>query len=270
MRSLSLAALTVLGLSPDEQIICAERTGYDSVGLRLIPATPTEAHYPLLNDVTRIAKVKDLMRLTGINVLDIEVFRLEPKTNINDFIPYLELGANLGSKNVLVAGYDPDWLRMTDNWIGLCEISREFDISPHIEPMPWTNVKTYLDAVSLTHKSPGDWGAILIDPIHFFRTGGDVNQINADDTKRFRYIQLSDATVPTPRSSNEILRQARQDRLPPGQGKLALKDLLRNLPNHLPISLEVPLGPQWGCITSEERASLVLQNTLRFLETLDN
>jgi len=270
MRSLSLAALTVLGLSPDEQIICAEKSGYKSVGLRLIPATPTEVHYPLLKNATRVAKVKDLMRSTGITVLDIEVFRLEPETNINDFIPYLELGANLGSKNVLVAGYDHDWQRMTDNWIGLCEISREFDVRPHIEPMPWTNVKTYLDALSLTHKSPEEWGAVLIDPIHFFRTGGDVNQIYVDDTKRFRYIQLSDATVPKPESLDEILRQARQDRLPPGKGKLALKDLLRNLPNHLPISLEVPLGPQWGCVTSEEKASLVLQNTLRFLETLDN
>jgi sugar phosphate isomerase/epimerase len=266
MRPISLAALTVLGLSPDEQIICAERTGYESVGLRLIPATPTEAHYPLLQDAPRIAKVKDLMRSTGIKVLDIEVFRLEPKTNINDFIPYLELGADLGSKNVLVAGYDPDWVRMTENWIALCEISRDFDIKPHIEPMPWTNVKTYLDALSLMRQSPDEWGAVLIDPIHFFRTGGDVNQINFDDTKRFRYIQLSDATLPVPESSAEILRQARQDRLPPGQGKLALKDLLRNIPSNLPISLEVPLGSKWSHHTIEEKARIVLECTLNFLQ----
>jgi sugar phosphate isomerase/epimerase len=267
MRAISLAALTVLGLSPDEQIICAERTGYESVGLRLIPATPTEAHYPLLQDAPRIAKVKDLMRSTGIKVLDIEVFRLEPKTNINDFIPYLELGANLGSKNVLVAGYDPDWSRMTENWMELCEISHSFGIKPHIEPMPWTHVKSYLDGVRLMQTATNDWGAVLVDPIHFFRTGGSLDQLSSDHTSKAGYIQLSDAPVEIPGDIAEILRQAREDRLPPGEGELPLRVLLARFADHLPISLEVPLSSGWGCHTHEEKAALVLKHTLHLLQT---
>ena len=49
-RLFSLAALTVLELSPPEMVEVAARAGYDRVGLRLIPATPEEHHFPLVAD----------------------------------------------------------------------------------------------------------------------------------------------------------------------------------------------------------------------------
>ena len=42
MRSLSLAALTVLDVSPPEQVRIAALTGYSHVGIRLLPATPDD------------------------------------------------------------------------------------------------------------------------------------------------------------------------------------------------------------------------------------
>ncbi|HEY5308601.1 MAG TPA: sugar phosphate isomerase/epimerase, partial [Casimicrobiaceae bacterium] len=38
-RILSLAALTVLELSPPDMVSCAAAAGYTHVGLRLLPAT---------------------------------------------------------------------------------------------------------------------------------------------------------------------------------------------------------------------------------------
>ena len=44
-RILSLAALTVLELSPPQMVEVAARAGYSHVGLRLVPATPEEHHF---------------------------------------------------------------------------------------------------------------------------------------------------------------------------------------------------------------------------------
>lgn len=266
MHPLSLAALTVLELSPDEQILCAEKTGYQGVGLRLIPATPTEIHYSLISDAVRRAKVKQLISSTGLKVFDIEIFRLKPDTQLNDYLPFIELGAELGSKNMLVAGNDSDWSRMTDNWLALCELVKQFDIKPHIEPMPWTDIKSYLDGIEFIDAASPDMGAVLIDPIHFFRTGGDPNQISDHHAQKMGYVQFADAPMPTPHSMDEILRQAREDRLPPGEGDFPLVELLQKLPNDLPISVEIPLAPRWGCSTAEQKANLVRSYTLKLLE----
>ena len=44
-RTLSLAALTLLDVPPPEQVRIAARTGFTHVGLRLLPATPTDPDY---------------------------------------------------------------------------------------------------------------------------------------------------------------------------------------------------------------------------------
>ncbi len=44
-RILSLAALTVLELSPPDMVEAAARAGYSHVGLRLVPATVEEHHF---------------------------------------------------------------------------------------------------------------------------------------------------------------------------------------------------------------------------------
>jgi sugar phosphate isomerase/epimerase len=268
MHPLALAALTVLGLAPDKQILCANKIGYQGVGIRLIPATSTEIHYPLLTDSIMRTRVKNLIQSTGVKVLDIEVFRLEANTNVKDFIPYLELGADLGAKSVLVAGYDLDWSRTKERWLELSEITEQFDIKPHIEPMPWTYVKSYLDGKRLLDETNDNWGAVLIDPIHFFRTGGSVRQLDIGFIKRARYIQLSDASVPAPDNIAEILRQGREDRLPPGMGDLPLNELIKIIPDDLPISVEIPLSKKWNLRSQEDKANFLFQHTIDFLNKI--
>ena len=267
MHPLSLAALTVLELSPDEQIMCAKACGYDGVGLRLIPATPTELHYSLMTDAARRARVKSLVSSTGMKVFDIEIFRLKPDTNIKDYVPFIELGAELGATNMLVAGNDSDWSRMTNNWLELCEVSHALGIKPHMEPMPWTDVKSYLDGVKFVDEASATLGAVLIDPIHFFRAGGQVSQIETSHANKMGYIQFADAPMPTPDSMDEILRQAREDRLPPGAGDFPLKELLSKMNPNLPISVEIPLAARWGCDTAEKKARLVRQYTLDLINS---
>jgi sugar phosphate isomerase/epimerase len=266
MRLISLAALTVLDLRPDEQIICAQECGYQGVGLRLIPATPQEKHYSLLGDKDRLKVVKNAISESGIQVLDIEIFRLKPETNVNDYEVFLEIGAEVNARNLLVAGNDPDRNRLSDNWEKLSALAKKYNIKPHMEPMPWTDVKDYLDAVDLVESGP-EWGSVLIDPIHFFRAEGQCDQIKPEHTQRMGYCQLTDAPAEQPDSMEEILRQAREDRIPPGLGGLPLAQLISKLPADLALSIEIPLSPKWKCNSPKEKAQLALNQTIRFLQS---
>ena len=65
---------------------------------------------------------------------------------------------------------------------------------------------------------------------------------------------------------NEIIRQAREDRLLPGEGGLDLRGLLRALPPDLPMSLEIP---QAGVPDPLQRARRALAATQQLLKEFE-
>ena len=100
-------------------------------------------------------------------------------------------------------------------------------------------------------------GGLLVDAIHFFRAG-DSPQALAKVPRRFlRYVQLCDARPERPADMQEIIRQARSDRLFPGEGGLDLKGLLGALPAGIPISLEIPVAKKIEPLERARRALAV-------------
>lgn len=77
-RTLSLAALTLLDVPPPEQVRIAARTGFTHVGLRLLPATPTDPDYDMLGDTPAVRATLAALMETGIRVSDVEIVRLTP------------------------------------------------------------------------------------------------------------------------------------------------------------------------------------------------
>jgi len=239
---LSLAALTVLALEPQDMVSCAAEAGYGMVGLRLIPATAEEPAYPdLIGETPRVRDVARRLADTGVRTLDIEILRLKPDTDVASYRPVLETGARLGARNVLVAGNDPDRPRLVERFAALCDLGAPLGLAMNLEPMPWTDVKTFADALSAVEAAQRDNGAVLVDAIHFDR-GGDTPAVLATAPPgRMRYLQLCDAPAERPRDMSVILQQARSARLMPGDGGLDLRGLLRAAPRGLPIGLEVPM-----------------------------
>lgn len=89
-------------------VSCAAEAGYSHVGLRLVPATPSEVNWATIGDTWVIRETLARLAATGIAVLDIEILRLKPETRVADFLPVLETAARLSARNALVAGNDPD------------------------------------------------------------------------------------------------------------------------------------------------------------------
>jgi sugar phosphate isomerase/epimerase len=106
-------------------------------------------------------------------------------------------------------------------------------------------------------------GAVLVDAIHFFRGGDRLADLAAVPREQLRYLQFCDARAAVPTDMQEMIRQARGDRLFPGEGGLDLRGLLRALPADLPISLEIPYAT---VLPALERVRRALAATKAFLD----
>lgn len=260
----SLAALTVLELSPPEMIEVAARAGFDAVGLRMIPATPDEHHFPLASDRALLAQTRKRLVDTGLRVLDIEILRLKPETDVvRDFHRVLEVGAQLGASEVLVAGNDPDRCRTIDNFAALCELASPLELSPHLEFMPWTDVRNLSEArriVSSVRDAGHDNACLLIDAFHFNRSASLLEELREIPHEWLHYVQLCDVAGPIPPSMEEILHEARKQRCFPGDGDIDLATLLTALPGKVPLSLEIPTEAlRLQGVSALERASTALR-----------
>ncbi|HJQ60637.1 MAG TPA: TIM barrel protein, partial [Vineibacter sp.] len=141
-RAIGLAALTVLDVAPPEQVALAAEAGFSHVGLRLIPATPEEVRHPVVGDTPMVREIERRLADTGVQVLDVEIFRLTPDVRIADFEPAMAIAARLGARLMLVAGNDPDAARLRDSFARLSEAASRYGLTACLEPMPWTDTPT--------------------------------------------------------------------------------------------------------------------------------
>lgn len=237
-RSFSLAAMTVLPLTPAQAIATAANAGYDAVGLRLIAPAPGMMAYPLMDDAVMLRETLAQMKGTGVRVFDLEIVRLNAQFDARAFLPFLEVGAKLGARAVLVAGDDLDAARMAQSFGQFCELAAPYGLTANIEFMPWTAVKNCNVAATLVKAagSPTNAG-VLVDAIHFARSASSLDDVAALPREWLHYGQFCDA-VGVPDSMEEILRQARCQRLLPGEGDIDLTGLIKALPSDLTVSVE--------------------------------
>lgn len=256
-RALGLAALTVLELPHHEQIAIAALAGYSHVGLRLRAVAGQPYDYPI-----DMGQIKGRLADTGVRVLDVEVLRLSADANVPEFEPVIAAAAELGAAHLLVHGDDPDDARLTDNFGALCNLARRYRLIANIEPMPWVDVSTIAAALSILRRAACANSGLLVDAIHFFRAGDRLEDLAQAPREYLHYAQFCDARPERPSEMSELIRQARGDRLMPGDGGLDLAGLLGALPADLPLSLEVPYATPMAPL---ERARRARDATLRVL-----
>jgi sugar phosphate isomerase/epimerase len=266
-RPLSLAALTVIELTPPQMVQCAADAGYDFVGLRLLPATDQEVRYDFIGDTPMRRETLARLKDTGVRVLDAEILRLKPDTDVTAYRAMLETAAELGAHYVLVAGNDPDEARTADNFAKLCDLAAPLGLAPSIEPMSWTDAKDITQAARILKAAGKANAGLLVDPLHFDRAGSSTNELRAMPREYFRYLQFCDAPAERPKDLETLLYQARCERLLPGQGGLDLAGILRALPDDLPISIEAPMDNWAKTAKATERAQKLREATLAVLNT---
>jgi len=105
--SYSIAQLTALNYNPPQMIELAVRTGYDQAGVRLLPVAPGAVAYSLMDNKPMLRETLARMKDTGVRIFDLELIRLDEDFDLQRYLPFFEVGAELGARAVLVAGDDP-------------------------------------------------------------------------------------------------------------------------------------------------------------------
>ena len=236
----SLAQLTALSYDPPRLVQLAADTGYDAAGIRLLPAAPGGACYPLMDDAALLRETRARIEGTGVPVLDLELIRIGAGFDAGAYLSFMDVGARLGAKHILVAGDEPDEARMVEGFARLCDAAAGFGLSCDLEFMPWTAVPSLSHAVRIVEGAGRRNGGVLVDAIHFGRSASTLAEVERLPREWLHYAQVCDATVPAPTTHEGLIHDARCARLLPGEGGLPLRELFARLPASLPVSVEIP------------------------------
>ncbi|RZG44735.1 sugar phosphate isomerase/epimerase [Acinetobacter wuhouensis] len=257
-RQYSLSFLTVADVTPVEAINIAAECGYAQVGLRLLPAAPNEAEYPILTDLKTLGDTQAALADTGVKVADVEIIRITPDFEPKKYLKFLEVAQQLNAKHILIAGNDNEQSRLIENFARFCELSKKFNLSCDLEFMPWTAVKNLNQAQTVVEQSGQSNAAVLIDSLHFDRSDSTLEQVKALSASQMNYVQLCDGLAKYDPSDEGLIQIARNNRLVPGQGDIDLLGLIAALPKNITLAAEVP-NLQLAKLPALERARINLQ-----------
>lgn len=250
---LILAAGCALDASPLDLVRAAAAAGYDGVGLRLSHDHSCSA--------SEIAAIADEIRACGLVLHDVEVHRItRPATDPGALV---DAAAAAGARRLLVVS------DIADDDATLAELRRcaqrcaAVGLTAALEYMAWTNPASSARAVMLAEAADMH---IVVDLLHHHRLGEGVDELRAVVASgRLGWVQLCDAPAMSPGNGIEgLIDEARHHRLPPGHGGLPLAELLGEVPDHVPISVEVQ-SDDLSSMGATERAVLLHRAALAVL-----
>lgn len=231
-RMLSLAAGTVLDLSPADTVRAAAAAGFDAAGLWFDPATWT-SH--------TTAEVQQALADTGVRALDIE-----PLIYGRGEVPVealLDAAAATGAQFVLTCSGPAGLDEFLPQFERLCSLAA--DRAPHatiaLEFLPIFTVGTLAGAAAVVQQVGASNSGVLVDTLHLSRSGSSPAELAALVSQQpgvVPYLQLADAPAGMPADRVALRDEALNGRLLAGEGVLPIAEVVRAVPG-VPLSVEL-------------------------------
>ncbi len=267
-RVVSLAHLTLLRLSTAELVDAAAEAGFQGVGLRLMaPPTPGALVEHALNDSALIAETRRRLDDSGLQVLDVEAIWVDPSVIVADYERMFEIAATLGAHHAVAMIHDPDDVRGTASFAELCGLAAPYGVTVNLELAKYSAVKSIDQAARVVELCGAQNAAVLIDTLHFARSGGTASDARRYQPRLAPYIQIADARRDPPADVSMYRDEALNWRLDPGTGDLPLAPLLQALPDDTPLSVETP-DRNLDYLSAVERARRALRATTELIQSL--
>ncbi|WAH96252.1 TIM barrel protein [Arthrobacter sp. MMS18-M83] len=240
-RLVGLAQLSLLTTAPPNLVGIAAQAGFDFIGVRVRPVTPSERPYNLQPGSQMLKETLARMQDTGITVRDIEFLLLDGSDQRDAWLRMMEAGQALGANSLTVAGADPDSARLLNTLTNMTEDGRNFGITPTLEAISYQPVASLAQAAKIA----SDAGCqIVVDALHFnrfigARGAGQWSELRAH-ADIVPLLQLCDGPAGRPTSREALVLESRSEREVPGEGGFELAEVVASLPDGLPVSAETP------------------------------
>ncbi len=246
-RKFSLAYLTIPGTNPMDQIKIAKEAGYDFVSLRTIPMhLPGEPEFLPQKDPELFDAIKKALKEYDMPLMDIELARIRKDLDINEYKPAFEAAAKLGATDVLGSVWTRDRAWYTDTAGKVADMAKEFGLKFNIEFLPWAGVRNLQEDITLIDDLGRDNVFVMVDTLHAGRAGVTGSELARTPRKYFNFIHLCDG--PAGADGDPVLDNikdelmlftAREGRMYPGEGVMAIADMVKAMPE-IPLSIELP------------------------------
>ncbi len=247
MNSLGIELLTVLGMPPVAHLRLAAELGcgHISTGLSSVPmrhlGVPDWTMFPdwsLEGNPALQREMKAAMRDTGVRIALGEGFRVRSDGDVADRTGGLDLMAELGAERINAVSMEHDLPRTYDQLAKLADMVIERGMEFTIEFAPPNAINSLAGALAAMDHIGRGRCRLLVDAMHFFRSGGAVAELAALDPDLIGYAQICDA--PLVSAGGTYMDEAMFERLAPGAGEFPLSDFIAALPADIDIGLEVP------------------------------
>lgn len=242
-EGIGIEFISVLGLPPVPFIELAAEMGCGYIGMALEPMFAENPHgYPawsLRNVAALRQETIAALRDCGVSISLGEGFLAWPHTDVAHYTADLDLMRELGAERINLMSVDPDLSRTFDQCARFAELATARGLIATIEYLPGLAIGDLATAVAAVRHADNPNFRVLVDAMHFFRSGSKPAELAALDPALIGYVQLCD--VPWVSKYEDYSYEARFDRLTPGQGELPLLDLLAAVPSDVVVGLEIPM-----------------------------
>jgi len=268
---IGIEAISIFGLPPVEFVNLAADLGcrYISTGLWQGPFNPLG--YPgfsLFEDAKLRREMLAAMADRGISISLGEGINPRANEDIRDRAAELDIMAELGVKRINTVSLDPDLAASFDKFAVLAEMVGERGMHATLELAPGITVADLPTALAvIRHVGRPDF-RLLIDTMHFIRSGATLRDLQALDPAMIGYVQLCDAPL-KPRFAT-YMQEAMTERMAPGEGELPLAEMLHLLPRDCVVALEIPmLSKAQAGLSAHERLRPCVEATQALLAGLE-
>jgi len=258
MNSLSLAAGVLPEFGADVVADAAGEAGYPFAGFTVDPENW---------DAAMTSSVKRRVEAHGIGVLDVEVVWIPAGGELeDDYKRLVDVGAELGARNLLVVSRESDVSRNAAALHRICERAAPAGMRVALEFLMIAEIRSLSAARAIVEACDHPAAAILIDTLHLQRAGEGVDVLADIDPRLFPYAQFCDGPLACADSFEAYLEDAMDLRSAAGEGALPLRRMLDALPVDCPLSLEVRSKRYREAFPRPaDRARAILEQTQSFL-----
>jgi sugar phosphate isomerase/epimerase len=234
---LGLAPLTLFRPPPLELVRCAGEAGYDAIGFQLgLQDVPVS---PLATDRNFLKEARDLVKRWNLEVMEVSNVVFEPDRTFEEGKMLIDFAVEVGASIVQATVWDSERERVVERVAALADYASDVNLGITIEYMPYSRCVSFDDALSIVRASGKDNVYVLLDALHFVRSGGVISDLERDESSAYSFVQLCDARAETPKY-DDLRYESINDRLPLGEGATNLGAIMDLIDTDLPLSLEIP------------------------------